>query len=297
MPKNKKIRQGKQLGINGIVIFFSICTIILGICMISGSVYARAKINETVKSNKTPEVQIDRNDDNNTIEIRAEHIRGISKIEYSWNNEEIKTINTNNQTKILETIDLIGGTNELTVKVIDETGKSTIGHKTYTVGNIPELILEAVENGVRITTESEEKIDYIVYKWDDGEEKEIQVNKTKYEGIINAPKGKHTLKIEVVDINGIKASKEQTVVGTTIPTVTIKADIIDGKLSFVVSAEDEEEISKVKIKLNGEEIEEEVNAKTYNKNIEMKQGENVLIITAYNKNGFEASRGAKFNNE
>ena len=54
--KNKKEKQKKQkqpkipketttVGINSIVIFFSISIIILGICLISGSVYAKEKIN------------------------------------------------------------------------------------------------------------------------------------------------------------------------------------------------------------------------------------------------------------
>ena len=42
--------------------------------MISGSVYARDNINEVVKANAKPQVDINRNDEDNTIEINVKHI-------------------------------------------------------------------------------------------------------------------------------------------------------------------------------------------------------------------------------
>ena len=85
--KVKKVKKEKKLlPINGIVSFFAIAIIILGICMISGSVYAKDKINEVVEVNTKPKVEISRNDDDNTVEIKVKHIRNITKIVYKWNN-------------------------------------------------------------------------------------------------------------------------------------------------------------------------------------------------------------------
>ena len=81
-------KQKKVLPIDTIVSFFAISIIILGICMISGSVYAKEKINEVVEANTKPVVDINRNDDNNTVEINIKHIRGITQIAYRWNEEE-----------------------------------------------------------------------------------------------------------------------------------------------------------------------------------------------------------------
>ena len=86
--KVKVKKEKKPLSINVIVLFFAICVIILGICMISGSVYAKEKINEVVAANSKPLVDISRNDENNTIEINVKHIRGITKIAYKWNDED-----------------------------------------------------------------------------------------------------------------------------------------------------------------------------------------------------------------
>ena len=270
VPKEKKV-----LGINGIVIFYAICTIILGICMISGSVYAKEKINETVEANTKPTVDISRNDENNTVEINVKHIRGIKEIAYKWNDED-----------------------EITVKITEENGQTVTYKKEFTVGNLPEIKLEAVANGVKVTVTSEDEIDYITYSWDNGEEQKVTVGDTKYEGTINTPKGQHILKIEAIDINNVKASKEQKVVGDTEPTLNITAANINGKLAFIIDAEDDEQITTIEITHNdGTKQVINVNSTTYHGEVEMTQGMNKLIVKVYNKNGLEAKAGRQCNNE
>lgn len=291
MPKEKKV-----LGINTIVIFYAIGIIILGMCMITGSVYAKTKINETVEANTKPIVEMNRDDENNTVEILVKHIRGLSKVAYQWNEEDEEVINANGQKEVKEIIDLIGGKNTLTVKVIEENGQTVTHKKTFTVGNIPEIELQAVSNGIKITSTSEDGIDYITYKWDEQTEQKITVGKTIYEGTINAPSGQHTLTIESVDVNGNKATKVQTVVGDTAPTLNIKADYINGKLSFVIDAEDDEQITKVQVTVNEEAKEVEVNDKTYHGEFEIVEGLNNLKVVIYNKNGLKAEKEAIFRN-
>lgn len=297
--KEKVKKEKKVLPINGIVMFYAISIIILGICMISGSVYAKEKINEAVEANAKPQVDISRNDDDNTVEINVKHIRGIKTIVYKWNDEEETTINGENRKNVLETIDLIGGVNTLTVSITEENGQTVTYQKEYTVGNIPEIKLEAVSNGVKLTSTSEEKIDYIQYSWDDGEMQKIEVGDKQYEGIINAPKGQHTLKIEVVDVNKMTAKKEQVVVGDTEPTVNITPQLVNGKVAFVINAEDDEEIKTIEITHNGGQKETiTVNAKTYNKEVIMTTGEvNTLIVTVTNKNDLQNTRRVKFDNK
>ena len=83
----KEKKEKKVVPINGIVSFFAITIIILGICRISGSVYAKDKINSVVEANAKPQVEINRNDEDNTIELNVQHIRNITKIVYRWNDE------------------------------------------------------------------------------------------------------------------------------------------------------------------------------------------------------------------
>ena len=266
--------------------------------MISGSVYAKEKINQTVEASIKPEITVERNDENNTIEIKVTHIRGIKTVTYRWNDEEETTVDGKNRKSITETIDLIGGENTLKITVTEENGEIKIFEKTFIAGNIPEIELEAVANGVKIIASSEEILDYVQYSWDNGEMQKIEVGEKEYEGIINAPKGQHTLKIEVVDVNGMKASKEQPVVGETEPTLNVQSKLVNGKATFVIDAEDDENISTVTIIHNGGEKQViDVNAKTYHKEIIMTEGElNTIIVTVTNVNGLPKTRRVKFEN-
>ena len=295
--KTKKVK--RVLPVNVIVVFFALGIIILGICMISGSVYAKDKINEVVLASAKPQVDITRNDDDNTVEINVNHVRGIARIAYKWNNDEETVIDGNNRKNISEKIDLIGGENTLTVTIAEENGQSVTYEKKYQVGNIPVIKLEAVSNGVKLTATSEAKIENIVYNWDEGEEQKIEVGNTSYEGIINAPKGKHILHIKVVDENKMEAKKEQEVVGDTEPTVTVKPQFVDGKVAFVIEASDDEKLEKIEITHNGGAKQtEEINGTTYHKDIIMTTGEtNTLIVTATNLNGLTKTVRVKFDNK
>lgn len=297
--KVKIKKEKKVISVKTIVLFFAVCTIILGICMISCSVYAKDKINEIVVANAKPQVDINRNDDNNTVEINVKHIRGITEISYKWNDEEETVINGEGQKEISENIDLIGGQNMLTVTITEENGQSVTYEKQYKVGNIPVIELEAVSNGVKLTSTCETKIDYVIYSWDDGEEQKIEVGDTSYEGTINAPKGKHILKIKVVDVNNMEAKKEQSVVGDTEPTLTIKPAYVDGKIVFSIDAEDDEEIETIEITHNGGNKQtEDVKDIKYHKDLIMTTGEtNTLIITVTNINGLQKTSRVKFDNK
>lgn len=298
----KEKKEKKVVPINGIVSFFAMTIIILGICMISGSVYAKDKINSVVEANAKPQVEINRNDEDNTIEINVQHIRNITKIVYRWNDEEETVLygkNGESSKNVSKTIDLIGGKNTLSVGITEENGETVTYEKTYTAGNIPEIKLEAVSNGVKVIATSETTIDYISYNWDDGEEEKITVGDKNYEGTINAPRGQHTLKIEVVDTNNMKANKTQTVVGDTEPTLEIKPQYVDGKVAFVINASDDEKITKVEITHNGGEKQViDVNDLTYKKDIIMTTGEtNTLIVKVTNLNGLAKTSRVKFDNK
>lgn len=297
--KVKIKKEKKVISVKTIVLFFAVCTIILGICVISCSVYAKDKINEIVVANAKPQVDINRNDDNNTVEINVKHIRGITEISYKWNDEEETVINGEGQKEISENIDLIGGQNMLTVTITEENGQSVTYEKQYKVGNIPVIELEAVSNGVKLISTCETKIDYVIYSWDDGEEQKIEVGDTSYEGTINAPKGKHILKIKVVDVNNMEAKKEQSVVGDTEPTLTIKPAYVDGKIVFSIDAEDDEEIETIEITHNGGNKQtEDVKDIKYHKDLIMTTGEtNTLIITVTNINGLQKTSRVKFDNK
>lgn len=296
--KGSKQRQKQVLPVNGIVVFYAISIIILGICMISGSVYAKNKINETVEANIKPEITVERNDEDNTIEIKVTHIRNIKSITYGWNDGEKTLIDGVNTKELTRTIDLIGGENTLKISVTEENGQIKTFEKTFLAGNLPEITLEAVSNGVKVIAKSEEKIEYVNYSWDDGEIQKIEIGEKEYEGIISVPKGEHLLKLEVVAENGMTARKEQKVVGDTEPTVKIQSKLLDGIPTFVIDVEDDDRIKTISVIHNGgEEKVINVDAKTYQYQIIMTEGEvNTVIVKATNRNNLTNVKGAKFKN-
>jgi len=299
-PREKKERKEKKvLPVNGIVLFYAICIIILGICMISGSVYAKAQINKTVEASIKPEITIERNDEDNTVLINVTHIREIKNIAFRWNDEKETIIEGNNRKNISETIDLIGGENTLKIVATEENGQTSTLQKTFIAGNIPEIeIIEAIDNGIKIYASSEDKIEYIEYRWDDEEIQKIEVAENEYEGIINAPQGQHTLKIKVVDVNGMKAELEQIVVGDTEPTLDIQVKLVNENAVFAIDARDDEKIKTISIIHNGgEEQIVEVNEMTYYRELLMTEGEkNTLIVTVTNINNLQKTLKVKFEN-
>lgn len=292
-------KQGNTLPVSGIILFFAISIIILGICIIAGSLYGKNRINQTVEASIEPEVEIKRDDENNIIQITATHIRGITELAYQWNDEEKIVIDGKNKESVSTIIDLIGGENTLRVSVTEENGKTKILEKKVVAGNIPEIELEAVANGVKVIITNEDAIEYVEYSWNEEEPQRIEVGENQYEGIINAPQGEHILKIEVVSVIGLKATKEQKVVGDTEPTLNIQSKLVNGKATFVIDAEDDEKITTLTISHNGGENQViEVNEPTYHYEVTMTEGEqNTIIVTVTNLNGLQKTRGVKFTNK
>lgn len=279
-------KEKKVVPINYIIIFFAISIIIVGICFICGSLYSKNKINETVTANEKPKVEIKRNDEDNTIDIEINHVRSITSISYSWNDEEAKVIKVNNKKQVQERIDLIGGENTLKIEITEENGQVTTFNNKYTVGNIPKINIEAVTDGVKITATSEVEIDYIEYSFDDEEPNKIEVGQKEYEGIITGKTGIHNLKVRVVDIDQMKATKEKTIIGDTEPELKVTKEEINGKEAFIIDAKDDENIKTVTLIHNGgEEQVIEVNDQNYHGEIFLTEGEtNTLIVTVTNKN-------------
>ena len=173
---------------------------------------------------------------------------------YGVKNQDEKVIEGNNQQDIKTTVKLDGGKNKIVVKATDEMNHLVEYEQEYTVGNLAQIDLNNVDNAVKLTVTSVEKIKKVSYKWDDEQEKVIEVNSTQYSERIIAPVGKHTLKIEVIDDKGIKTEKTQVVIGAKVPEIKVQAiKKLDGNVYYSISIKDEVILKNVKITLNDEE--------------------------------------------
>lgn len=285
--KQKVYKEKSVIEINKIVIFLAISILILGICIIAGSIYAKDKINKNIEENATPVVNFNFNEDESSVDISVHHPKGITQVIYTLNNQDEKVIEGNNQQDIKTTVKLDGGKNKIVVKATDEMNHLVEYEQEYTVGNLAQIDLNNVDNAVKLTVTSIEKIKTVSYKWDDEQEKVIEVNSTQYSERIIVPVGKHTLKIEVIDDKGIKTEKTQVVIGAKVPEIKVQAiKKLDGNVYYSISIKDEVILKNVKITLNDEEkVNIDVNSSEYTTEIVLQKGfDNKLIIEASNEN-------------
>lgn len=270
---------------------FAILIIILGICIIVGGIYTKNKINETAQANAKPSIEFKYNEENATVDIAVSHIRGIKEITYQINDNEEKKISGNNQKNVKTTAELEGGNNTLVVTATEENGQYVKYTQNYTVQIIPEIALEAIENGIKITAKSKNIIDYITYKWDDGEETKIEVNNEKYEGTINVKRGKHNLTVNAVDKNGKNKTITTPVTGKSEPSSSIKLGMRNRRLYFLINVESEVNITNIKITINEEEKEnKQVSNNKYNTEIEVKEGINKIVLEIEENDGTKTER-------
>lgn len=284
--KQKIYKEKSVIEINKIVIFFSISILILGICIILGSIYGKSKIKQVVEESARPTIDFDFNEEESSVTILAKHVKGITQISYKLNNEEEKTINGNNQKSIETIVKLEGGKNTIVVKAIDENNHIVEYEHEYVVGKLADISLQNVENAVKMIVKSEEKIKTITYNWDDGEEKIINVGSKEYTEKITTLKGKHTLKIVVLDENGIKTEKTQVVIGATAPEIKVSVVAKGNEYYYVINITDETILKNVKIILENEEkVNIDVNSKTYSTEIKLQDNStNKITIQASNEN-------------
>lgn len=291
----KKMR--KTIATNSILRFFAISIIIFGIFMVGTGVYAIYKNQvELAEQNLEPTISIE-NKTETSILLKVMHKKGIVKVQYAWNNDEVTVIDGNNARYVEDVIDIPSGTNVLHVLVQDENGKEITYEKQYeTESNIG---FEVSGNNIKVTYNGNKNVSYMTYRWDEDEEKTIEINDTSIEYEIEAIKGLHTLTVVVVNDDNSTDTKSQKVNGISKPSLTINYD--DEFKHFVIKASDDEQITKIEYRLNYDDEQnyvldlEEMNLKDveYTLKNEFQPGENIIEVTVYNNKGVYEQKGAK----
>ena len=284
--KTKQKRNGGPADIKTIVRVFAITMLVFGVFMIGTGSYAIYKDNEANNSEITkPVITETLNEDSTAVVLTVTHDKAIDRIEYSWNDDEVQTITGNGRRYIEQEIEIPGGTNTLNVRAIDTQGQEISTQREFTSEEIINLTISE-NNKLKITAESETEIAYMTYRWDEEEEQRVDINSTTVDQEIDVPMGTHDIMVTLVDVNNETTTKEQTVMGTTKPTINIEAD--DAGEYYLITITDETGLERVDLTLRGEQrtITVENGEKELKYKLKLNAGdENRLEITAYNVDG------------
>ena len=300
MPMDNKKKKEKKVNTNPVAIksilkFFAIAMLIFGIFTIGTGAYAVFKNqSEQQEQNLEPSISIEDKDEE-TILLKVVHKKNIAKLEYRWNDEESTVINGNNGKYIEKQIKVPSGKNTLHVLVVDEDGKEIPYEKQYERES--KINFEVSGNKIKITYEGDKKVSYMTYRWDEEEEKTIQINDTKIDQEIDVIKGLHTLTVIVVDEDNNTDTKVQKINGVSKPKITVAVD--DAKQHFVIKASDDEKITTIVFRLNQDDNQYyTLNIADMNYNdiqyvlpMELQSGENTIEVTIKNASGVTEESG------
>lgn len=300
MPMDNKKKKEKKVNTNPIAIssilkFFAIAMLIFGMFTIGTGAYAVFKNqSDQQEQNLEPSISIEDKDEE-TILLKVVHKKNIAKLEYRWNDEESTVVNGNNGKYIEKQIKVPSGKNTLHVLVVDEDGKEIPYEKQYERES--KINFEVSGNKIKITYEGDKKVSYMTYRWDEEEEKTIQINDTKIDQEIDAIKGLHTLTVIVVDEDNNTDTKVQKINGVSKPKVTVAVD--DAKQHFVIKASDDEKITTIVFRLNQDDnqyytlniADMNYNEIQYILPMELQSGENTIEVTIKNASGVTEESG------
>lgn len=297
MPLNdKKSKSRKPIEINNILKFFGIAILIFGVFMIGTGVYAiYTNQSDKKEQNLEPTISIENKTDTSII-LKVIHQKNIAKMEYGWNNDEKTVVNGNNGKYLEQEISVPSGTNTLHVIVQDEDGKEITYEKQYEVES--NINFEVSGNKIKITYSGDKLISYMTYRWDEEEEKTVEINNTNVEEEIEALKGLHELTVVVVDENNNTDTKVQKINGVSKPKLTL--DVDSQREHFVIKASDDEKLTKIEFRLDEEQDylidleDKDFKELEYVVPIELKEGDNILEVKIYNSNGIYEESAVKF---
>lgn len=282
----------EKSNINKIIKVFCIIIIIFSIFFIIQGTYAliKNKDNQIAENRDVPTVTIDSNNGKATIKVT--HNKSINKVMYSWGDGEIATVDAKNASELEETVVMPNENCTLNITVIDSDNKET-KYKQYFEYDpnvdiaLPEINISAVPGKIIIEAKDNVEMAYIEYRWNDEEVTKVEPSgedKTKITKEIDVKKGNNILKVVAVDKSGNKKEDEKEILGASKPKISVGKSGAD----LVIKVTDDDEVTKVEYNLNGTTYTKENtgdNKKEFEFKHELKQGENIIAIKAYNKSG------------
>ena len=296
--KTKKAKKAKAprnhgpIAIQPIVRFFAIFIIIFGIACIGAGTYNFIKEKQSLEESKTvPTLTTEVK--NNKVVLNITHEKGINKVLYNWNGGEDTVLYGRGQTSMSEELIMPIGHNTLNLTIMESSGRETQYQKNFdlTDEDVVEPEITIVQDGnatIKITAKDDTAINYLEYYWEGEEPTRIQASQSEQKIIeekIEVREGENKLIIIAEDTNHNIGKVEKTIRGVTKPKIALDRE---GD-TIIITATDEQGVSKIEYTLNGTEYKVEGNGQT---KVEARQnlveGTNEFIITVTNINSLIA---------
>ena len=280
----------KDIDIANVIKFFSICIIIFGVMMITGGSYGMYKNAQATSTDNIPTVYMERISDE--VVIKVENNINISELIYSWNNGE-KTILLPESKTVEERIPLLNEDCVLNLQVVDKNGKKTSFTQEWKIEGIDiqrpiiEIQTDERQRIIIINAKDETQIDYITYKWNDEQEIRVEANVQNNKEIqkkIDMIIGENTLEIKAIDKAGNTIIEKKKIIISSTPKIKLRKD----KDKLYITIEDEIGLQKVVVNVNGKEYSgDNLDRNSINLKVTLSEGNNIISISAINKNGIE----------
>lgn len=254
------------------------------------------------------------------IVITAKDDVKMSYVTYKWNDgEEQKVTGLSSDEKTLtaeiDSKNVKEGTNKLTVNAYDKAGNVETIEKDVQGAKGSEIVVNQENDNIVINVKNDINITKIEYNFN-GEDKTIDnINQKEYQFTLQLKDGENTIKISAYN-DTLKSDYEnkfvkgQTTENNATPTSTptpnnsdnnskssepkIKVGKNKNTEEIIVNVTDDSNITKIVYKFNGlEKTIDNINQKEYQFNLNLKDGENIIIINAYNANGKMSKYGGK----
>lgn len=300
--KQKKVRSsniGKSANTTrNILRVFAILMIIFGTLLIGTGGYLMFKTqNQEETQNLEPTIAIEDKTDK-LILVKITHKLNIEEVEYWWNNGRKTTINGNNGKYLEKEITVPSGKSTLHLLIKDIEGNEIPYEKQYETESGIEISVTG--NKIAVSYDGDTQISYMTYRWDEEEEKQIQINNTTIDEQIEAIKGLHKLTVILVDENNQTYTKEQMINGVSKPKIEIAVD--ETQTHFVVNATDEEQIKEIEVRIDQDDNKlvildvKDQNLKEWKYTIPLvlHEGANFIEVKVTNTSDVSEEIGAKF---
>ena len=305
--KSDKYNSNNSGDMKKIIIFFGMVILIFSVLIIGVYAYKMVKNKDGSEEVEKPSISLEQMDTEVKIVAKAE--AGISKLIYTWNDDEPIEIDMNGETSNEEALQIPEGESKFKAKIIDENGAEFETEENFHIEidtEKPKIeIDESLGNGKIkiIATDENNMLKYITYKWNDEEEVTVNAeseNQTAIETVIDVKTGRNTLKITA--INGL--AKENTIekifIGVNNPVITVTRE---GNILYMEMTHDKG-FKKIEFSVNEKEYVYDENFAGYNPEqtkvsykFNLQEGENTVIIHAVSTENTEVTYRGKCNYE